>query len=80
MQPDQGTAELGLAAPLAEIVDAQRGNYTFFPGNQPSSVCSSLRPRKCETGSRVFGPRRLGASSAALRSVWVLLWLLVRSA
>lgn len=52
MQPDQETAELGLAAPLAEIVDAQRGNYTSFPGNQPSSVCSSLRPPRARGSAK----------------------------
>lgn len=52
MQPDQGTAELGLAGPLAETVDAQSGNYTSFPGNQPSSVCSSLRPPRARGSAK----------------------------
>lgn len=82
-EPDQGTAELGLAPPLAELVDAQLGNY-LSPG-QPTKLnlrrpLPAQSPRKCGTGSRVIGQRRHGASSAALRSAKVLLWLPVGSA
>lgn len=58
--------------------------FSLSPG-QPTKLnlrrpLPAQSPRKCGTGSRVIGQRRHGASSAALRSAKVLLWLPVGSA